>query len=958
MATHLPIHVSFIWHQHQPSYASTRGPLEMPWVRKHAANAYLDVLRGLKKNPCIKMTFNFSGIFLKQVVECVQALSRGEAPDVDFMLSRKKPNELSAKEIERMKATFFFGNPKTMVDPYPRYKELMRKAKLNEEFSFQDILDLQVLSNLVWIGPFTRSENPDIQSLLDKGGNYSEAEKAQVLDLHVLSLTQLIPALKELWHSGQIEISVTPFYHPILPLLINSDVADWAEFRPTRAFRSPEDARIQVRRVLTFAEELFGMRPTVMWPSEGAISKEAASIIASEGVNAIIACDAVLGKTLGRYPTVSEEYLPSILSWTNGPAHIFFRDSGLSNDIAFKLTDLDAYGAAQQIIRSILGIKGVWDREVPPHITVMVDGENTWESYRDKNFLQELFNALKHYQKQFSSDPGDPLKKFPVLMTTTPSQFLERVSGVSLNRLASIVSGTWADRGSFSTWLGNDLTRTMWEALRVARAEFEDFKKSGGEGEEFQKKIDEAYEHLLAAQGSDFLWWAGPYHDTPQAAHFDAIFRDHLKMVYDLIEKPAPDHLSEPFLNVRRTKLDVNSLIPDHPVITIDPFATRATIPLIGGKRRSLFTDPVRKLASFVQTQRNPAGEKLIHRGREIPAEPITERTDPLGTGSTSVISLSRARRPGSGAKKAAPPKEEKPCEFCDTKNIAGPIVNYKKVTVGRNLFPFLDGHEVLIFKKHIEHMNEIRLPHIVSMFDVLYKRMAVIADKGKFMKLTAGMNFGGKDKPWDAGASVRHWHMQLGANTEDSFIQSDIIADTVDIYRREIGVDIFDYYHIALRRAGLVIWEDNNAVLFAPFAPMFKDQLEIFCKSPSAANFIDADSSTRKSVNLALYLAIRGLTELKVPLNPENPSDLSNLIPAGVESFNMNFSQRNLNDRRVGQRLMLSIKPRSSTLAFAELAGLYVIDRYPEHTAQFMRMAITSSTDTDVIKILKSNPV
>ena len=539
------------------------------------------------------------------------------------------------------------------------------------------------------------------------------------------------------------------------------------------------------------------------------------------------------------------------------------------------------------------------------------------------------------------------------LKTTTPSDYFREFSAAHFTPLQKLVPGTWASGGSFSTWLGNDLTKKMWEALRAAREALEDFSCCGQFGEAFDKKVAAAREILLAAEGSDTFWWAGPHHDTPQLKEFVGILREKLKQVYGLIGKAVPEYLEDEFLNVPKIVVDVSSRIPEEPIISIDPSSTNLTIPRIGGKLRSLVVDRETWQASLIEFTREPKGEKIILGGVEQDVLPVIHRTDPLGREVTTVISEYRSKRPQPQVPTMKEQKEK--CKFCDPDEVAGPQVMNDLAFAGRNLFAFLDFHEVLIHARHIEFMKDIKRADIEDVGELLNSRIRSIVGQETFKRIIAGWNFGGANKPLSSGASIEHMHMQLGFVANPMLVQPDPTADTAYAYLTELGVDLFDSYYTALKRAKLVIWENKDFVLYAPFAPKFKDQVEIFSRDPAISGFIDSTPGVRSSLYDAMFLAIRGLKELKVP---KEPKDESVLVNAGIESFNLNFFQRDLSDNRPGQRFWLELDPRQTLIAFAEIRGLYVVDRKPEDTARFMRLALGSSVNVDVENILMVNPV
>jgi alpha-amylase/alpha-mannosidase (GH57 family) len=118
--------------------------------------------------------------------------------------------------------------------PYPRYAELLAKRQQNgvglsvrseaASFSTEDLRDLQVWHKLAWIDPYYFDRDDRIRALVAKGRRFTEQDKATLRAVELELLRRVIPEYREAAERGQVELSTSPFYHPILPLLCDTDV--------------------------------------------------------------------------------------------------------------------------------------------------------------------------------------------------------------------------------------------------------------------------------------------------------------------------------------------------------------------------------------------------------------------------------------------------------------------------------------------------------------------------------------------------------------------------------------------------------------------------------------------------------------------------------------------------------------------------------------------------------------
>ncbi len=514
----------------------------MPWVRMHGIKDYWDMVRILDDYPNIKQTFNFAPSLLEQIREYLE----NGITDVAYNLSLKNPDSFTGDDKILALKTFFLANTERMVKRYPRYAELMNKrgvihndgdfAVSSSRFTPQDFRDLQVWWNLAWIGEYSRFD-PPFKFYLEKQRDFTEADKSNLLKSQIDILRRIVPHHVMAAERGQIEISTSPFYHPILPLLCDTDIAREASgdtTLPTIRFKHPEDAGDQIKSALDFCEHVFGFRPAGMWPSEGSISDETLALMSRNKVKWTATDELVLKKSLiceGRKirDSFTEKYFAYRLGTDRSNAKIFFRDHTLSDLIGFVYSRWSPDDAANDFILRLLkirdtikgesGEKGLASAVVP----IILDGENAWEFYQSdgKDFLRTLYYRLTNE---------------PRLRTVLPSE----IKTSPENSLRHIVPGSWIN-GDFKIWIGHPEDNRAWDLLSKARATLEkdSMNKSSA-------STAAAYREIKIAEGSDWCWWYGDEHKSPQSTEFDQLFRHHLKQVYVLLGLNPPVELDEP----------------------------------------------------------------------------------------------------------------------------------------------------------------------------------------------------------------------------------------------------------------------------------------------------------------------------------------------------------------------------------------------------------------------------
>jgi alpha-amylase/alpha-mannosidase (GH57 family) len=541
-----PLYVAFVWHMHQPFYKDPlNGETTMPWVRLHSVKDYLDMALMLKDFPGIHQTFNMVPSLMEQI-EDISA--EGSRKDLPFELSLKPAKELTDKEKAFILRNFFMANWDMMIKPFPRYYDLLAKRGMHftqegvsatvSRFTDQDYTDLQVLFNLSWIDPSFRNKDDELKSLSKKGHYFTEKDKQAVLDKQLEIMRSIIPSYKKLQEEGTIEVAVSPFYHPILPLLCDTDIARVSLpgiTLPKTTFRHPEDAKKQIDTAVKFYEERFGRPPRGMWPSEGSVSDQAVELMIESGLKWAATDEEVLFRSLQRQKTPEALYRPYIVERGQGRMSLIFRDRGLSDAIGFVYQSWPAEAAAADFVCRLHSIREkLPDSGRPYLVPIILDGENAWEFYRNDgiDFLTCLYKNLQNDQS---------------LKAVTVSEYLDRFA--PQDKLDRIHPGSWIN-GNFCIWIGHEEKNKAWEYLSEARDMLKDFEKTQPDPAILQK----AWKEIYIAEGSDWNWWYGDDNSSANDDEFDRLFRMHLSNAYNIAGKKPPEYLMSP-IRSKKTKI-------------------------------------------------------------------------------------------------------------------------------------------------------------------------------------------------------------------------------------------------------------------------------------------------------------------------------------------------------------------------------------------------------------------
>ncbi|MBI3615584.1 MAG: glycoside hydrolase [Candidatus Omnitrophica bacterium] len=515
--------VIFLWHMHQPWTLDPDGEgFLLPWVRLHGTKDYLDMAHLLKEFPRIHGVINTTPCLLEQVQLYGQGVQTGKpVQDRHQILSRKPAEDLAPSEVAELLQISFLGSPERMIHPYPPYYTLMAKAQRKQVFSAQELRDLQVWSNLVWMDPRWGRDFPWVAELAAKGSSFTEGEKEELLKLQMELLAKIIPAYRALQESGQVELSTSPWAHPILPLLADTDVIRQTNpgmLPPAERFQFLEDVAWHLKAAAEQYANWFGRSPKGLWPSEGSLSQTVLPEVAKAGFHWAATDEELLWKSLDSsshdLPSRAALYQPYRVPLGDRSLTLLFRDHLLSDLIGFVYSGWPAQKAVDDFTARLRGIERSIPSQAPGLVLVALDGENPWEFYPEDGepFLRALYQGLSQEES---------------IRCVTASEFLEKYP--AQNELKGLSPGSWI-RGEFSTWIGHEPQNRAWEELAKVRRLI---------GPQASKAI-------AVAEGSDWFWWLGPEHSSPQDPIFEVIFRSYLKNAYRTAGETAPPSLEEP----------------------------------------------------------------------------------------------------------------------------------------------------------------------------------------------------------------------------------------------------------------------------------------------------------------------------------------------------------------------------------------------------------------------------
>ena len=534
--------VALCWHMHQPEYRNmSTGSFQLPWTYLHAIKDYVDMAAHLEAVPEARAVVNFAPILLEQIeayVEQVTAFLNGQGTIADPLLAELVQPALPGDQELRLELIrkCLQANREHMIGRFAPYQRLADLAQYHEDHpqsliyvSNQFLADLLVWYHLVWLAESARRTDPRIKALQDKGENFTIHERRELLQLLLELMASVIPRYKALAQSGQVELTMSPYAHPIVPLLLDMDCAREAmpdAHLPINTTYPGGKERVQwhLQQGLETFQRVFGIRPQGIWPSEGGVSQASLQLFDEAGFSWAASGGAVLNNSK---PDQSHSCSHRVYRFGDSKIKCVFRDDGLSDLIGFSYSDWHSEDAVANLIGHMEHISDLCPDRNDCIITLILDGENAWEYYPENawHFLDHLYRAL-----------GDNSK----LELTTIGEFIAQ-SKPQPELAQRLVAGSWV-YGTFSTWIGSPEKNRAWDLLVDAKHCYDEVVASGKLS---PQELSDASRQLAICEGSDWFWWFGDYNPGPTVSQFDQLYRTHLAQLYQLLGVEAPGNLSE-----------------------------------------------------------------------------------------------------------------------------------------------------------------------------------------------------------------------------------------------------------------------------------------------------------------------------------------------------------------------------------------------------------------------------
>ncbi len=550
-----PLNLALCWHMHQPYYREgIDGSYVLPWVYLHAIKDYSDMAAHLERHPQMRLTVNFAPVLLQQIddyaAKLASYLEHGNemADPLLNLLAGNTPIPDDNEQRVQLISDCQRCNATTMITPYPGFESLVTLGNqavelhashteplldyLNEQY----FIDLLVWYHWSWLG-YSLKQTPAAQRLREKAHHYDMADRRQLLEMMHDCLANLLPRYRALAESGQIELSMTPYGHPIVPLL--NDFNNMACAQPHAS--PPESASYpggvarsnwHMEQGMAVFQQHFGQPPHGVWLSEGGISPDALELLQQHHIRWTASGEGVWRHSMQRcgLEVEGEEQRRALFMpnrYRDNSVRIFFRDDGLSDLIGFVYSGWNATDAVADFIQHLLNIADLLGEEADKHVvSVILDGENAWEYYPDNgfHFLDQLYAALSQHERINPLTPN------------SASHALEAT------QLQAFCPGSWV-YGSFSTWIGHDEKNRAWDYLVEAKHAYDRIMQGDTLSAEQREK---ASRQLAICEGSDWFWWFGDHNPADSVSDFDRLFRLQLRQLYQLLGEAAPVTLDVP----------------------------------------------------------------------------------------------------------------------------------------------------------------------------------------------------------------------------------------------------------------------------------------------------------------------------------------------------------------------------------------------------------------------------
>ena len=533
----------FLWHMHQPDYRDRgSGEFAMPWVYLHAIKDYTDMAAHLEAHPEIHAVVNFVPVLIEQIEDYVDQFASGIYRDPLLrLLASPDPDSLQVEDRQWVLDTCFRCNHATMLTPFSAYQHLhdlfQQCARTGDPSSLQYLsgayfADLLTWYHLAWTGESERRKSPLLAELMARGTGFGLADRLNLLKLIGSILSGLIPRYRNLQDRGQIELSATPYAHPLAPLLLDFTVARESQPDvPLPATSCYPGGETRVLRHLDAASsshaQHFGLPPQGMWPAEGGLSAAFLRLLADKGCRWVATGEGVLRNSLDE-PAAGAAFRPWRLAGDRQPA-LFFRDDRLSDLIGFEYAKWHGRDAARHFAAQLESIAAAVPEGEVPVVSVILDGENAWEyyPYNGHFFFEDLYGMLEAHS---------------CIRTRTYAHILADAVHAGHGTLPRLTAGSWV-HGTLATWIGDAAKNRAWDLLCDAKKSYDQVMASGRLTTD-QAAAAEA--RLAICESSDWFWWFGDYNPAASVIAFDRLFRRNLSALYRSLQLSPPAHLEIP----------------------------------------------------------------------------------------------------------------------------------------------------------------------------------------------------------------------------------------------------------------------------------------------------------------------------------------------------------------------------------------------------------------------------
>ena len=222
------------WHMHQPEYRDLQtGEFKLPWTYLHVIKDYVDMVAHLEAVPEAKAVVNFAPILLEQIEEYANQVNgylHNDHAITDPLLAALVAPTIPEDPEDRLKLVkdCMRANRDRQINRYPAFKKLVEMTEWLEQHygslcyvNAQFINDILVWYHLAWMGETVKLTDSRVKYLIEKGSGYTLHDRVEIVQIIGELLENVIRRYKVLARKGQIELSVTPYAHPIMPLLLD-----------------------------------------------------------------------------------------------------------------------------------------------------------------------------------------------------------------------------------------------------------------------------------------------------------------------------------------------------------------------------------------------------------------------------------------------------------------------------------------------------------------------------------------------------------------------------------------------------------------------------------------------------------------------------------------------------------------------------------------------------------------